>query len=155
MKITCQGTAYIQQLHISKSVHNIWHLNITSTWYLYTKCIQNVICDWCQFLFTGPVKQQDTICKTAVGRSSNSRSGNITSRQNPGTLMSWAGGPHSRSHFLKSCFYRESNYDPTVVQPVAYSLHVGSWCLFNDAVCIQPAICSTAVNIKMGMTRCL
>jgi len=27
MKIACQVTAYIQQLHISQPVHNIWHLN--------------------------------------------------------------------------------------------------------------------------------
>ena len=34
MKITCQGTAYIQQLHISKHVHNIWHLNIVTLVYI-------------------------------------------------------------------------------------------------------------------------
>jgi len=33
MKITYQGTAYIQQLHISKPVHNIWHLNIVTSVY--------------------------------------------------------------------------------------------------------------------------
>ena len=33
IKITCQGTAYIQQLHISKPVHNIWHLNIVTPVY--------------------------------------------------------------------------------------------------------------------------